>query len=145
MLYYSDFIKWKQRKNQLFGQLLELTPNPELEGREMGKVVIINYDTIFISQADVYNILRCYIVVDEAYRLKNSNSRLFHCLKQYNSAHKLLLTGTPMQNNRKELWALINFLQPNIFYDFQIFKTGFSAKDLLLNKNETERVMAQEK
>lgn len=68
-----------------------------------------------------------YIVVDEGHRLKNKDSRLFIVLmKEYRSRAKLILTGTPLQNNINELWNLLNFLMPSVFDTDQDFKSWFS-------------------
>ncbi len=57
-----------------------------------------------------------YIVVDEGHRMKNSKSRFAQVLgQQYVSENRLLLTGTPLQNNLAELWSLLNFLLPRVF------------------------------
>lgn len=71
-----------------------------------------------------------YIVVDEGHRLKNSNCRLIKELKMYTSANRLLLTGTPLQNNLDELWSLLNFLMAEIFDDLRVFRSWFNAKNL---------------
>ena len=63
-----------------------------------------------------------YIIVDEGHRLKNLNCRLLRELKTYHSANRLLLTGTPLQNNLSELWSLLNFLMPDIFNDLTAFE-----------------------
>jgi SNF2 family DNA or RNA helicase len=48
--------------------------------------------------------------------MKNSNNKLSTTLMQFfNSSRRLLLTGTPLQNNLPELWALLNFLLPDVF------------------------------
>ena len=52
------------------------------------------------------------LVIDEAHRLKNESSKLATLLRQLTSTRRLLLTGTPIQNNLHELWALLNFLYP---------------------------------
>ena len=56
--------------------------------------------------------------VDEAHRLKNDDSLLYKSLFEFNSNHRLLITGTPLQNSLKELWALLHFIMPNklVFY-----------------------------
>lgn len=54
-----------------------------------------------------------YIVIDEGHRIKNLDCKLVRELKSYRSANRLLLTGTPLQNNLKELWALLNYLMVN--------------------------------
>eukprot|EP00917_Polyrhabdina_sp_WS-2016_P001513 GHVP01003179.1.p1 GENE.GHVP01003179.1~~GHVP01003179.1.p1 ORF type:complete len:887 (+),score=164.26 GHVP01003179.1:33-2693(+) len=67
-----------------------------------------------------------YIIVDEAHRLKNEESRLSHTARQIPSMFRLLLTGTPLQNNLKELWALLNFLYPEIFSSSEEFENLFN-------------------
>ena len=58
--------------------------------------------------------------------MKNSKSKFAQILGQnYMSAHRLLLTGTPLQNNLSELWALLNFLLPKIFSSCEEFKKWF--------------------
>jgi len=52
------------------------------------------------------------LLVDEGQRLKNVKGQIFQALKQYNIAHKVLLTGTPLQNNQRELFNLLHFLEP---------------------------------
>ena len=55
------------------------------------------------------------LVVDEAHRLKNTESKLMVALCEYSFDHLLLLTGTPLQNNHGELYALLHFLEPKSF------------------------------
>ncbi|KAK6045714.1 CHDCT2 domain protein, partial [Cooperia oncophora] len=55
------------------------------------------------------------LVVDEAHRLKNNQSTFFKNLREYNINYRLLLTGTPLQNNLEELFHLLNFLAPDRF------------------------------
>ena len=54
------------------------------------------------------------MVIDEAHRIKNEESRLSSTIREIKTAHRLLLTGTPLQNNLHELWALLNFLLPEV-------------------------------
>ncbi|XP_059197836.1 chromodomain-helicase-DNA-binding protein 1-like [Centropristis striata] len=55
------------------------------------------------------------LVVDEAHRLKNQNSLLHKVLTQFSVGFRVLLTGTPIQNNLQELYSLLSFIQPSIF------------------------------
>lgn len=67
-----------------------------------------------------------YLVLDEAQAIKNWKSQRWQRISQINSAHRLLLTGTPLQNRLEELWSLMNFLQPNMFESLPTFLRSFS-------------------
>ena len=56
-----------------------------------------------------------YCIIDEAHRIKNENSRLSKTMRMFACNNRLLITGTPLQNNLHELWALLNFLLPEVF------------------------------
>ena len=55
-----------------------------------------------------------YIVIDEAQRMKDRQSKLAKDLDRFTSARRLLLTGTPLQNELSELWSLLNLLLPEV-------------------------------
>uniref|UniRef100_H2T283 Chromodomain helicase DNA binding protein 6 n=1 Tax=Takifugu rubripes TaxID=31033 RepID=H2T283_TAKRU len=67
---------------------------------------------------------RC-VVIDEAHRLKNKNCKLLEGLKLMNLEHKVLLTGTPLQNSVEELFSLLNFLEPLQFQSETTFLEEF--------------------
>jgi len=56
-----------------------------------------------------------YMVIDEAHRIKNEKSKLSEIVREFKTTNRLLLTGTPLQNNLHELWSLLNFLLPEVF------------------------------
>eukprot|EP01054_Gregarina_sp_Poly1_P010190 Gregarina_sp_Poly_1__10189@NODE_701_length_6683_cov_481_479897_g529_i0_p1_GENE_NODE_701_length_6683_cov_481_479897_g529_i0NODE_701_length_6683_cov_481_479897_g529_i0_p1_ORF_typecomplete_len851_score126_08SNF2_N/PF00176_23/8_3e43SNF2_N/PF00176_23/1_5e03Helicase_C/PF00271_31/4_4e18HDA23/PF11496_8/0_028HDA23/PF11496_8/2_1e06ERCC3_RAD25_C/PF16203_5/7_3e05SKA2/PF16740_5/3_8e02SKA2/PF16740_5/2_7_NODE_701_length_6683_cov_481_479897_g529_i024024954 len=66
------------------------------------------------------------MVLDEAQNLKNPESARWQTLLQFSSEHRLLLTGTPIQNNLMELWALMYFLMPEVFGTHKEWKELFS-------------------
>ncbi|KAJ1508771.1 putative DNA helicase ino80 [Coelomomyces lativittatus] len=70
-----------------------------------------------------------YMVLDEAQAIKSSQSMRWNALLQIKSRNRLLLTGTPVQNNMKELWALLHFIMPTLFDSHAEFNAWFS-KDI---------------
>jgi len=133
-----------QERLLLRDKLSEVTTCEEMDGKDMMNVVVTSYEIAMNDRAAFSSIMWRYIVVDEGHRLKNMNCRLIKELKQYHSANRLLLTGTPLQNNLSELWSLLNFLLPEIFDDLRVFQSWFDAKDLHEDKEEMARVVAQE-
>ncbi|KAJ4843830.1 ATP-dependent DNA helicase ddm1 [Turnera subulata] len=87
-------------------------------------IVVTSYE---IALSDAKKHLRHYswkyVVVDEGHRLKNSKCKLVKELKFLTAENKLLLTGTPLQNNLAELWSLLNFILPDIFQSNEEFES----------------------
>lgn len=82
--------------------------------------LLTSYELISMDQALLGSIDWHVLVVDEAHRLKSNQSKFFKVLSQYPIRYKLLLTGTPLQNNLEELFHLMNFLSPANFNDLQV-------------------------
>ena len=70
-----------------------------------------------------------YFVIDEAHRIKNEQSQLSLVVRELKTHSRLLLTGTPLQNNLHELWALLNFLLPDEFSDSDSFDEFFQSTE----------------
>lgn len=78
-------------------------------------VCITSYEMIIREKSVFKKFTWRYMVIDEAHRIKNEKSKLSELLREFKSMNRLLLTGTPLQNNLHELWALLNFLLPDVF------------------------------
>ena len=90
-------------------------------------VCLTTYDFILKDRQKLNKYSWKYIVIDEGHKMKNAKSKFAGGLgTQYQSDHRLLLTGTPLQNNLSELWALLNFLLPKIFSSCEDFEKWFS-------------------
>ncbi|KAL8629758.1 hypothetical protein Q9189_004552 [Teloschistes chrysophthalmus] len=85
-----------------------------------------------------------FIVVDEGHRLKNFNCKLVKELKQYKSESRLILTGTPLQNNLSELWSLLNYLLPEAFSDLEHFESIFNFSDVQ-DENSPDHVLTKQR
>ncbi|ERN16917.1 probable chromatin-remodeling complex ATPase chain [Amborella trichopoda] len=80
-----------------------------------------------------------YVIIDEAHRIKNENSLLSKTMRLYNTNYRLLITGTPLQNNLHELWSLLNFLLPEIFSSADTFDEWFQIS----GDNDQQEVVQQ--
>ncbi|SPR01727.1 unnamed protein product (mitochondrion) [Plasmodiophora brassicae] len=78
-------------------------------------VCVTSYEMVLREKGAIKKIPWHLLVVDEAHRLKNESSILSQVLRMFQSKARLLITGTPLQNNLHELWALLNFLMPRLF------------------------------
>ena len=67
-----------------------------------------------------------YLILDEAHNIKNFQSQRWQVLLNFRTKRRLLLTGTPLQNNLMELWSLLHFLMPHIFTSHSEFKDWFA-------------------
>ncbi|XP_078284169.1 chromodomain-helicase-DNA-binding protein 3-like, partial [Rhinoraja longicauda] len=89
-------------------------------------VLLTSYELVTIDQAVLSSIKWASLVVDEAHRLKNNQSKFFRVLNGYKIKWKLLLTGTPLQNNLEELFHLLNFLTSDRFNNLEGFLEEFA-------------------
>ncbi|KAG0335970.1 swr1 complex component [Podila humilis] len=76
-------------------------------------VCITSYQLVVQDQSVFRRKAWQYLILDEAHNIKNFRSQRWQTLLNFNSARRLLLTGTPLQNNLMELWSLLYFLMPN--------------------------------
>jgi len=90
-------------------------------------ICVTTYEIAMIEKTALKKFKWRYLVIDEAHRIKNENSKLSVELRNYFSQCRLLLTGTPLQNNLHELWALLNFLLPDIFASATDWEKWFSV------------------
>lgn len=92
-------------------------------------VLVTSYEMILREKSHLKKFAWEYIIVDEAHRIKNEESSLAQIIRLFNSRQRLLITGTPLQNNLHELWALLNFLMPDIFGESEAFDQWFQTRD----------------
>lgn len=92
-------------------------------------VCITSYEIVIREKAQFRKFDWQYIVIDEAHRIKNEESMLSQIIRMFHSKNRLLITGTPLQNNLHELWALLNFILPDVFSDSEAFDQWFLASN----------------
>ncbi|KAM7446810.1 SWI/SNF-related matrix-associated actin-dependent regulator of chromatin subfamily A member 5 [Porites harrisoni] len=101
---------------------------------------ITSYEMVIREKAVFKKFAWRYIIIDEAHRIKNEKSKLSEIVRELRSTNRLLLTGTPLQNNLHELWALLNFLLPDVFSSADDFDAWFNTNSLVEEKQLVERL-----
>uniref|UniRef100_A0A8C8SP28 DNA helicase n=1 Tax=Pelusios castaneus TaxID=367368 RepID=A0A8C8SP28_9SAUR len=84
--------------------------------------LITTYEILLKDKTVLGSISWAFLGVDEAHRLKNDDSLLYKTLIDFKSNHRLLITGTPLQNSLKELWSLLHFIMPEKFEFWEDFE-----------------------
>jgi chromodomain-helicase-DNA-binding protein 1 len=72
--------------------------------------IITTYEILLKDKEFLGSVAWTVLMVDEAHRLKNDDSLLYRTLMEFRTNHRLLITGTPLQNSLKELWSLLHFI-----------------------------------
>ncbi|EEH54836.1 SNF2 super family [Micromonas pusilla CCMP1545] len=90
-------------------------------------VLVTSYEMIIKEKNALKKFHWRYCIIDEAHRIKNENSRLSKTMRMFSCNNRLLITGTPLQNNLHELWALLNFLLPEVFGSAGQFEEWFGT------------------
>uniref|UniRef100_A0A667ZBU6 Chromodomain helicase DNA binding protein 1 n=1 Tax=Myripristis murdjan TaxID=586833 RepID=A0A667ZBU6_9TELE len=85
-------------------------------------ILLTTYEILLKDKSFLGNVNWAFIGVDEAHRLKNDDSLLYKTMIDFKSNHRLLITGTPLQNSLKELWSLLHFIMPEKFHSWELFE-----------------------
>ncbi|KAL0248730.1 hypothetical protein GEMRC1_003964 [Eukaryota sp. GEM-RC1] len=121
-LYYQSRIK-KMRKSNRLPNVMISTYNLVCQKTEKKFFKKLKFD---------------YLILDEAQGIKNASSLRHQRITSFDCNHRLLLTGTPIQNNLKELWSLLSFLMPTVFKGFSVDSLPLDEMDALSLQDEEE-------
>jgi DNA helicase INO80 len=112
-------------------------------------VVVTSYQLVVADAAYFQKMKWQYMILDEAQAIKSSQSTRWKSLLNLQCRNRLLLTGTPIQNNMQELWALLHFIMPSLFDSHDEFSEWFSkdieahaASNSKLNEEQLRRLHA---
>ena len=120
------------------------TGNKRIKTNEIGQL-FNNYEVVITS----YSVVRAdieylsayafhYIILDESQTIKNPDSLLYQSIIKLLSSHKLVLTGTPIENSLSDLWSQFNFINPGLLGAFSFFKNNYIQKIKEKNKHAEE-------
>ena len=146
----AEFKKWtpkipvvlyhgsKQEREEIRHKRLRNPGNPDFP------VICTSYEICMNDRKHLAHFGWKFIIIDEGHRIKNLNCRLIRELQSYQSANRLLITGTPLQNNLTELWSLLHFLMPSIFDKLETFESWFDFS-ALKEKNGYEQILSEDR
>ncbi|KAK6464988.1 P-loop containing nucleoside triphosphate hydrolase protein [Scheffersomyces coipomensis] len=89
------------------------------------QVLIINYEKVSSHIKELSTVHFDLLVCDEGHKLKNNTGKILKNLKTLNVTKKILLTGTPIQNNLTEFFTIIDFINPGILGEFKSFQRNY--------------------
>lgn len=101
---------------------------------EKMEVILTSYESIRANDSFFSGLKFKLLVVDEAHKMKNDETVFSQLMRHVKARFKILLTGTPIHNNTLELWSLLNFVMPEIFYDSSLF-TDWTDVNNQMSKN----------
>ncbi|KAK0853315.1 transcriptional regulator [Friedmanniomyces endolithicus] len=109
------------------------------------QVLLTTYEFIIKDRPVLSKVKWLHMIVDEGHRMKNAGSKLSSTITQYyHTRYRLILTGTPLQNNLPELWALLNFVLPTIFKSVKSFDEWFNTPFANTGSSDTMSLSEEE-
>ncbi|KAI3637152.1 hypothetical protein MIR68_004858 [Amoeboaphelidium protococcarum] len=147
---------WMEEMVQFAPQLtcIAYHGSKEVRAQQMGnlenaQVIVTSYEMVLLDYSVLSRLQLDFLCVDEAQRLKNDQSKTFQMLDSLNIKQRLLLTGTPIQNNLVELYSLLKFLNPQLVSHVnskvfvQWYKDDLNSLKLLTDKVMLRRTKRQ--
>ncbi|XP_038599950.1 DNA excision repair protein ERCC-6 [Tachyglossus aculeatus] len=90
-------------------------------------ILITSYSYIRLMQDNINNYDWHYVILDEGHKIRNPNAAVTLACKQFRTPHRIILSGSPMQNNLRELWSLFDFVFPGKLGTLPVFMEQFSV------------------
>ncbi|XP_047558136.1 DNA excision repair protein ERCC-6 isoform X2 [Lutra lutra] len=90
-------------------------------------ILITSYSYIRLMQDDISRHDWHYVILDEGHKIRNPNAAVTLACKQFRTPHRIILSGSPMQNNLRELWSLFDFVFPGKLGTLPVFMEQFSV------------------
>jgi len=128
----KEIAKWTDIKTLVYygsAETREFLSKYEFQRKDKSylfEILLTTYETLMAEHYKLVKVPWRVIVLDEGHRIKNVKSKVLTKLKSIKTEHSVILTGTPLQNDMKELWTMLNFLAPDKFDDCTGFLTEYS-------------------
>ena len=128
----SLLYNWKEEINKFSPDSLVkiIDGNPQNRKKEISSIsnkdIVITTYTLMQKDIEFYKKINfSYLILDEAQHIKNRDTRNAKSVKLLHSTHKLILTGTPIENSLDELWSLFDFLMPSFLSSYDRFSEKY--------------------
>ncbi|KAF9541575.1 DNA repair and recombination protein rad54b [Mortierella hygrophila] len=121
----NEFRKWLGTERL---RVLAVDSKSSITDFTLGKVfsvMIIGYEKLRTVQEEIKNVNLDLIVCDEGHRLKTANIKIAQVIRSLSTKRRIILTGTPIQNDLGEFFAMIDFVNPGLFDNYGLFKKVF--------------------
>jgi len=112
-------------------------------GKRTWDVCLTTYEVANLEQNALKKVPWRFLIIDEAHRIKNEHAQLSKTVRAFKTENRLLITGTPLQNNLHELWALLNFLLPDVFASAERFDELFDLQSKEHGASKTHKLVEQ--
>jgi DNA excision repair protein ERCC-6 len=89
-------------------------------------VIITTYESLRINQGTLLPVPWQYVILDEGHKIRNPDAEITLVCKRFDSPHRLLISGAPVQNSLIELWSIFDFIFPGKLGTLPIFESQFS-------------------
>ncbi|KAL7072736.1 hypothetical protein ACQ4LE_008179 [Meloidogyne hapla] len=96
------------------------------EFRSNGSILVTSYSTYMVEYKKILASKWHYVILDEGHKIRNPEAKIALTLKELRTPHRIILSGSPLQNNLKELWSLIDFIYPGLLGSLKEFVEKFS-------------------
>lgn len=123
---------WENEIKKFFPTFKTLVIKGNINERKREISHVNRFDLVITSYSLIRNDIELYeiydfevIVLDEANHIKNPNTKISNTVKRLNSTYRFVLTGTPIENNLKELWSIFSFVSPQLLGKFKPFKEKY--------------------
>ena len=94
---------------------------------EKGGILITSYVGLVNSQSELLKYSWHYVILDEGHKIRNPDAQITLAVKQIPTPHRIILSGSPLQNNLKELWSLFDFVFPGKLGTLPTFMEQFAV------------------
>jgi len=92
-----------------------------------GNVLITTYEGIRLNAPHLLKQDWEYVLLDEGHKIRNPDAAITVTIKNFPTSHRIILTGSPIQNNLTELWSIFDFVYPTKLGTLAVFQTEFGT------------------